>query len=414
MRELYVILKSSLSLTWQEFKSHKSRTILSLTGVALGIFCIISVLATIQSLEYAIKKDIEALGKNTIYIDKWNYGNEEDYPWWKYMKRPDIKTSEARLLEEKVDLFQNVTMYYDIASYIQYGNDRVNNVRFYGVEEPFFNIQNIKIAQGRTLTDMDFDQATNNVIMGSQAATDLFGSTDRALGKTIRIKNGKLVNIIGIIEKQGKSILQAFDFDNCIILSTKFMRSFNSERASGPVIIVQAKENIPTEYVLSETRGAMRAIRRLEINEDDDFSLNDIEGLASFFDDVFFYMNLVGWGIAALSLVVGMFGVANIMFVTVKERTSQIGLKKAIGAKNSIVLTEFLLESAFMCIIGGAIGLSMVVLIAIAANLMGFTFIISLNIILLALTICIVVGVCAGIIPARNASRMDPVKAIRS
>ncbi len=414
MRGIYVILKSSLSLTWQEFKSHKTRTILSLSGVALGIFCIISVLATIQSLQFAIKKDIEALGTNTIYIDKWDYSGGADYPWWKYVKRPDPKSSEAVLLTQKLDVIDHISMTYTSTSFVQYGDTRLTGVQYYGVDQGFVNIQHITTTVGRYLSDFDFDRGANNIVVGYQVAIDVFGSVDQALGKTVRLLNGKLGNVIGVLEKQGKHIFQAYDYDNCIILSTTFMRTMIVERWASPVIILQGKEGLPISLVVDEARGAMRAIRRLGVNQEDDFSLNDVEGLTKSFDDLFGALNIGGWLIALLSLIVGMFGVANIMFVTVKERTSQIGLKKAIGAKSAIILTEFLLESAFLCIIGGLIGLGMVALIAIAANMMGFTFVISFNIILLALMICIIVGVIAGIVPASNAARMDPVKAIRS
>jgi putative ABC transport system permease protein len=159
----------------------------------------------------------------------------------------------------------------------------------------------------------------------------------------------------------------------------------------------------------------MRSIRKLKPTQEDNFSLNDVDAFSSFASGIFGNINKGGWAIAALSLVVGMFGVANIMFVTVRERTSQIGLKKAIGAKRSTILTEFLLESAFLCIMGGMIGLLLVfILTQIATAAIGFPIFISINIMLLAVGICILVGVLAGIIPASIAARMDPVVAIRS
>jgi putative ABC transport system permease protein len=159
----------------------------------------------------------------------------------------------------------------------------------------------------------------------------------------------------------------------------------------------------------------MRSIHKLSPKQDDDFALNDINDLSDSLEQAFSSINLGGWIIGILSFVVGIFGVANIMFVTVKERTTQIGLKKAIGAKNGVILTEFLLESAFLCIIGGLIGLTLLIILAkIASAMMHFNFFLSADIIAMAIIICIVAGILAGIIPAIKAAKMDPVQAIRS
>jgi putative ABC transport system permease protein len=169
------------------------------------------------------------------------------------------------------------------------------------------------------------------------------------------------------------------------------------------------------EQLRDELTGAMRSIRKLKPTQEDDFALNDIDAFSSFASDIFGGINKGGWAIAILSLVVGMFGVANIMFVTVRERTSQIGLKKAIGAKRSVILTEFLLESAFLCIMGGLLGLSIVFILTLASKaIFGFAVFIAPGILVLAISICIIVGVLAGIIPASIAAKMDPVVAIRS
>jgi putative ABC transport system permease protein len=194
-----------------------------------------------------------------------------------------------------------------------------------------------------------------------------------------------------------------------------FMKQMFLEKYSNPVIMVQGKENMPMAELKDELTAAMRSIRKLKPTQADDFSLNDIDSFSDFMDDIFGYVNKGGWAIAVLSLVVGMFGVANIMFVTVRERTSQIGLKKAIGAKSKVILTEFLLESAFLCIMGGLLGLIVVYLITfITSSVFGFTVFVSPNILVLAISICVLVGVLAGIIPASIASRLDPVVAIRS
>ena len=399
----------------QEFRSNKLRTFLSLFGVTIGIFCIISVLSTVSSLEQAIQKDIKSLGTNTVYIDKWEYSGGNEYPWWKYVKRPEPKQEEMKALKLKVPSAANIAFMIETNNSIEIEDNIIKNVVYYGVTEDFFVIQKVEVILGRTLQQSDFDNSSNSILIGHEVARTLFGAAENAIGKPIKVKEGKTANVIGLIKKQGKSILQPWEFDNCIMMVTGFLRQMIPEKWANPKIIVQGREDIPMEMLKDELAGAMRSLRKLKPTEADDFSLNDIDSFSKFASDIFSGVNKGGWAIAALSLVVGMFGVANIMFVTVRERTSQIGLKKAIGAKRSTILTEFLLEAAFLCILGGLIGLLLVfILTQIFSALLGFTVFISLDIMLLAIGICIIVGVLAGIIPASIAAKMDPVVAIRS
>ena len=210
-------------------------------------------------------------------------------------------------------------------------------------------------------------------------------------------------------------MIGGWDFDQSIVIPYKFSRNIINELRADPLIMVQGQDNLSSKALKDDLIGAMRAIHKLSPTQDDDFALNDINELTESVSQAFASLNTGGWAIAALSLIVGMFGVANIMFVTVRERTGQIGLKKAIGAKKRVILTEFLLESAFLCIIGGLIGLLLVfILTQILSNALDFPVFISTNNMILAVGICIFVGVLAGFIPARQASRMDPVVAIRS
>lgn len=415
MRRVLEILGSSLNLTWQEFKSHKVRTLLSLTGIAFGIFCIISVLATVDSLEYQVQKDIKALGTNTVYIDKWVYAGGPDYPWWRYVKRPAPTYEEMKLVKEKVPAAANVAFNISNTSYVGYGDDVINNINYYGITEEFVKIQPVDIEIGRYLQPVDYDFAANVVVMGYTIAETLFGKADKALGKQILLRSGKRAQIVGIIKKQGRSFVGGWEYDNSLIMPHGFMKEMMREKNSNPIIMVQGKEMVPMEQLRDELTGAMRSIRKLKPTQEDDFALNDIDAFSSFASEIFGGINKGGWAIAILSLVVGMFGVANIMFVTVRERTPQIGLKKAIGAKRSVILTEFLLESSFLCIMGGLMGLSIVFLLTLASKaIFGFTVFIAPNILILAISICIIVGVMAGIIPASIAAKMDPVVAIRS
>jgi len=233
---------------------------------------------------------------------------------------------------------------------------------------------------GRYFQPSDFDRGTPYVVLGYVIAQKLFGKAETSIGNTVKLKGGRTAIVIGIIEKQGQSLLGGWDYDNSILLTYSFMKELIRDENAQPKILVQAGEAISTLALKDELKGAMRSIRKLSPTQEDNFALNDIDSLSKFFDPIFRGMNIGGWAIAALSLIVGMFGVANIMFVTVRERTSQIGLKKAIGAKRGVIMMEFLLESAFLCIIGGMIGLAAVfILTLIFSAVLAFKVIVPLD-----------------------------------
>lgn len=409
------IIWTSFKMALQEFRSNKLRTFLSLLGITFGIFCIISVLSTISSMQMAVNKDLKALGNKVIYIDKWQYTPGPDYPWWKYVKRPTPKFEELALLKAKVPQAAHISFEMETQDKVEFGDNILTGVSYYGNTEDFDKIQQVTIGAGRYFQQADFDHGTSLVVLGYRIAERLFNRPDKALGQIVKLKGDKQAIVIGVIEKQGQSLIGGWDYDNSILLTYAFIKQMLREENGQPKLLAQAGPNITTEALSSELRGAMRSIRKLSPTQEDNFALNNIDNFSKFFDPIFRGMNIGGWAIAALSLVVGMFGVANIMFVTVRERTSQIGLKKAIGAKRGMILTEFLLESAFLCVIGGVIGMVAVfALTLIISTMLSFQVVIPLNIILLAVTICLFTGVASGIIPAFVAARMDPVVAIRS
>lgn len=409
------IVWSSLKMAIQEFRSNKLRTFLSLLGITFGIFCIISVLATISSMESAVKGELKSIAAHTVFIGKWENGGGPDYPWWKYIKRPEVKYSEMKIVELKSPELTDITYLMNISNNVEYENNILSGVNYYGVSEKFQEVQNIIIQEGRFFSAEDFNDGANFIVIGYTIAEELFGKAENAVGKIVRLKNGKEAVIVGLIIKQGQSLINAWDYDHSIILPYNFMKQIVREENAGPIIMVKAKDNMSIDAIKDELKGSMRSIRKLSPTTDDNFSLTDIDSATKGFDALIVGLNIGGWAIAGLSLIVGMFGVANIMFVTVRERTSQIGLKKAIGAKRSTILAEFLLESAFLCIIGGLIGLLAVFILAfILSFVIPFKVFVPVNIIALAIGVCIVIGVLSGIIPAFTAARMDPVVAIRT
>jgi putative ABC transport system permease protein len=415
MFRFIAIIWTSFKMALQELRSNKLRTFLSLLGITFGIFCIISVLSVISSMELAVKTELKSIAARTVFIGKWENGGGPDYPWWKYVKRPEVKYSEMKLVELKSPDLNDISYFMNANDNVEYGDNVMTNVNYYGVSEKFFKIQSVNVSEGRSFRQEDYDHGFNYIIIGYTIAEELFGKAEKSLGQVVKLKNSKDAIVIGLIEKQGKSIFNAFDYDHSILMPYSFLKQMVREENSNPNIMVQGTEKMSIDALKDELEGDMRSIRKLRPTEDNNFSLTDIDSATKNLDSVIKGMDIGGWAIAGLSLLVGMFGVANIMFVTVRERTSQIGLKKAIGAKRSTILTEFLLESAFLCIIGGLIGLVGVFIITqILSLIIPFRVFIPLDIIGLAIGICLFVGILAGIIPALIASKMDPVVAIRS
>jgi putative ABC transport system permease protein len=417
MIKVLTILWNSFKMALQELRVNKLRTFLSLFGITIGIFCIIGVLATIDSLQTKIKSDLSSFGNNTIYIDKWSYGGgggEGDYPWWKYMKRPSMKVSEMETIQKKSYLASNIAFFVSSTQSFTYEENILKGISMYGITNDFNKIQVFNIGYGRYFKDTDFERGVPLGVIGYEVASELFGKPEKALGKIVSYR-GRRLAVIGIIEKQGSSMIGGFDYDkSCIVTYNYFASVFNPDNSS-PYIMVQAKPGIPSKALQDELNGVMRQLRKLSPTQEDNFTCNDVAQFKDQIESVFGSINSGGWAIAGLSLIVGAFGVANIMFVTVRERTSQIGLKKAIGARRSTILYEFLLESAFLCIIGGLVGLFLVWILALALSaVLPFAITIAPSIIFLALSICIILGVIAGIIPASIASKMNPVDAIRS
>jgi len=413
MRKSLNIIRNSLKLTLQELKVNKLRTALSLTGVAFGIFCIISVLATVNSLERNIQNEVKSLGSNTIYIDKWDYSGGPDQPFWKFRARPIPKYEEAAMVRQRAVLLDDIAYLMQTGGSISHKDDLLQSVSVYGINEEQMIIQPLSFDQGRFFSASEFEAGSNVCLIGFSNAESLFGTTERALGKQIDVK-GKKATIVGVIKKEGKNMI-GWDYDNCIMIPYKFCKQLFEEENANPILIAKGKEGVTTAALMDELKGIMRQIRRLSPTQEDNFSLNSVEAFSKAITGFFSTVNVGGAIIGGISLIVGLFGIANIMFVTVKERTSVIGLKKAIGAKKSSILFEFLMEATLLCIFGGIIGLFFVYIVTvISTKIFDFPIFISLPMLITALIICVVVGILSGIIPASQAAKMDPVKAIRS
>ncbi|ATL48314.1 ABC transporter [Chitinophaga caeni] len=408
------ILTNSLLMALQELRSNKLRTFLSLLGITIGIFCIIAVKTATDSLETNIRSEVAALGNNVIYIQKWPWDGGPDFPWWKYVNRPEPRFEELKQLTDRSTTVAAGTFVFDVARRkIEYGSDYIENISLLGVTYDFDKIQSMDIVAGRYFTPREATDGGNVVILGANIWQQLFPEGMTIVGTEVKVAGYKCT-VIGLLKYKGSGMVDGVFGDNTVITPYKFLRKLVDERRFGdPYIMVKAKDGVSLEAMKDDIHGNMRAIRRLKPTEDDDFSLNEITAVDDDLNEMFTLLNVVGGVIAFFSLLVGGFGIANIMFVTVKERTNIIGLKKAIGAKKSIILQEFLLEAVMLCLIGGLFGLLMVLGLAAVLTSMDITVTLTLKNVVFGLSISAFVGLIAGFVPAFSASKLDPVVAIR-
>lgn len=409
------LVLESFRFAWQALRSNLLRTILSLLGVTIGIFAIISVFTIVDSLERSIRSSMNFLGKNVIYVEKmpWTFG--PDYPWWKYFQRPAASIREFRLLERRLKNAQDVAILWrKNNNTLKYRNNNITDINLMGVSYAYNMVSDVPTAEGRYFTTQEVDAARNVIIIGATIAENLFRNQN-ALGKPIRIKGLKFT-VIGVMEKQGENMLGAPTNDkNAIIPYGAFSKLFFIGRGgSEPTIAVKGLDTDPGLLELEyEMKGVMRSIRGQKPREEDNFALNRPEMFAEVITSLFKVIGLAGWVIGGFSILVGGFGIANIMFVSVKERTNIIGIQKSLGAKNYFILFQFLFESVFLSLIGGGIGILIVFMITLIPQ-DALKLLLSLANISLGLGVSVVIGVLSGIIPAVLASNLDPVDAIRS
>ncbi|KPM48964.1 ABC transporter permease [Jiulongibacter sediminis] len=412
MKFLRMVLES-FRFAWQALRSNVLRTLLSLLGVTVGIFSIIGVLTMVDSLEANVKNALSSIGERTIYVDKfpWLF-TDGDYPWWKYFQRPRPKHSEYEYLKSRVRNAEAITiMDYSVAN-AKYLNSSFDAL-IHGITYDFNIITEVPVIEGRYFTQAEVDGGRNVAVLGGEVAQTLFGDED-GIGKNIKIK-GQRFTVIGIQEVKGKQLVDVGgNPDQKIYIPfLRHKRMFSSGNLFG-MIALQAREDDENMVMLeSEITGLMRTTRGLRPSEEDNFALNRPDAAASAMSTVFDSLRVGGYIIGAFALLIGGFGIANIMFVSVKERTNIIGIQKSLGAKNYFVLFQFLFESVFLCIIGGLVGLLLVYLISFI-NLGSLDLILTTGNMVIGLLIASFIGILSGIIPASQAASLNPVIAIRA
>jgi len=405
----------SMRFAFSALSENLLRTTLSLLGVTVGIFAIVSVLTVVDSLDSSIKKSLSFLGGDVIYVQKWPWVFGPSYPWWKYIKRPEPTYEEYEFLLENIKEAEAVSVFDERGSVVvKYNSNSLDNTTVFGVSYDHSKVWDITIDQGRYFTPQEADKGANAAIIGYNLVKELF-PFQNPIGKDIKIKGIKF-RVIGTLEKQGENLLGTPSNDEAVFLPFVSMAKLYASLSRGlqPTIALKGRESDEGLMELEgEIKGLLRGFRGLRPIEEDDFALNRPEVFADFMDSIIRVLTIAGWCIGSFSILVGGFGIANIMFVSVKERTNIIGIQKSLGAKNYFILFQFLFESLFLSFIGGGVGLLLVNIISVFST---ETFQISLTFtnVLVGLLVSSVIGILSGIVPAISASRLDPVEAIRS
>lgn len=411
------VFTESIRQAWAQLVGNKLRAFLSLLGISIGIFCIIGVLSAVDSLEDSLNGSLAKLGDDTVYIDKWPWKNNSNN-WWDFFQRPYPDHDDYEAIKRNLET-ASLACYYTVSQGkpLKYRKNTIQGgfqfITTYEMDKLF----TIEIGSGRYWTPNEYASGADKILIGSVIAEELFETLD-PVGKTVKM-NGRKYEVIGVFEKSGGELINPLDFDEAVCLTynnaSRFINLKNRSKFDGKVA-VKAKEGVTTEQLMDEIRGVIRSNRRLRPREDDNFAMNELSMMADALSSFFGVLNSMGWLIGGFSIIVGVISVANIMFVSVKERTSLIGVKKALGARKFVILLEFLTESTILCIIGGIMGLVLVFIGTLAINsfLEDFAITLSLKNALLGIGLSAVVGMIAGVIPASQAANMDPVEAMRS
>lgn len=410
-------LGESFRFAINALRNNKLRTFLSLMGVTVGIFSIIGVLAAVDSLEKEIKGSLSSLDQSTIILCHVSFG-PTDVPRWKREQFPLIGYEDFQYLERTMVDTKASTYVLNVPSQtVKYEDETIENVGIGATTEGWYEVEALQFEIGRFFNAAESNSGASVVVLGNEIRNKLFGEGVDPTGKKVRMYSRKLT-VIGVLEKEGASFGGGSSKDEIVVVPVNLVRRIygDNNRSTFPQIIMLPESGVDDEAYVAQVEQKLRNKRGLKTDEVSNFFINQLKGLTAFIDNIIGFLTGVGWGIGGFALLVGGFGIANIMFVSVRERTNLIGIQKALGAKRRFILLQFLFESILLSIFGGLIGLFFVWMIALglSAAIDTFEFVLSFKNVALGLSVTFLIGIIAGIIPAIGASRLDPVEAIRT
>jgi putative ABC transport system permease protein len=407
------LFKEGFLFAFNSIIVNKLRTFLSLFGITIGIFSIISVFTVLDWMEKSIRDSVSSLGDNVIYIQKFPWSFDPNLAWWDIIKWPAISERDFQAIEKKSTKSTTACLLAFQNEKIKYKKNIANDVGVAAVTIEFQEIRSFEIDKGRYFSPFEASTGKNVALIGAEIAKRLFDKTD-PIGKQITIAGFK-TTVIGVLKKEGKGGISDNGLDELTLIPLSFGKSFINmrNRFIETQLMIKAKPGVAVEELSDETTMILRAARSLRPEETSDFSVNRASMISQGLDSIFVAINIGGWVIGGFSILVGGFGIANIMFVSVRERTNIIGIQKALGAKKFFILQQFLVESMLLSIIGGLLGVLMIFLGTLVINyLWDLNMYLTFGNIILALFISGIIGIVAGYAPANAAAKMNPVEAI--
>jgi putative ABC transport system permease protein len=400
--------KEGLLISLAAIRANKARSLLTMLGIVIGI-CSVALMATaINGIDKAFVSGISSLGADNLYIDKYAWFSNEDF--FLMRNRKNISMDQFEQFEKLAKLPVAVAPTILSVHKVLFGNNYVEGTLTTGTTDGYVRTTNFNFSRGRFFTSLESNGARNVAVLGSEVASHLFEQQD-PLGQEVKI-DGIPFRVVGVLEKQGSNLLGNFNPDNQVYMPIGTVFKYFRRNRDTVTIVVRAPNTEMIAATKEEAIGQMRRVRGLLYNEKEDFSVNTQEGLTENYNRVVGVIKLVGLFITGLSLLVGAIGIMNIMFVSVKERTREIGIRKAIGAKRRTIMGQFLTEAALICLIGGLVGLVLAVFLSTLVNKFLPTSV-QMNTVLLAISISLFTGIISGLAPAWTAAKMDPVEALR-
>ncbi len=409
MRVLLFELKEGLMIALRAIASNKIRAMLTMLGIFIGVTVVVTMSTAIKGIDNSFQQGISSLGSDVLYIDKWAWFSNVE--WWKMRNRKNITMEEFEKFKNLAKLPVAVAPVINSVQTVKYQERRVENVFINGSNADYVKTTNFTFAEGRFYSEIESNSSRQVAVIGSEIARKLFPNLS-ALDKTIKI-GGENFRVVGVLAEQGSFILGPWNPDNQVYVPIgTIFKNFASNRWRSITINVRAAGPAMVEETKAEAEGVMRKVRGLSYDQENDFSINQQEGLQENYNSVVGVIQIAGLFITGLSLFVGAIGIMNIMFVSVKERTKEIGLRKAIGAKRRTILAQFLLESSVICLVGGFAGLIAAVILSMLINQFIPTSI-QIGSVVLGISISLITGIISGLAPAYTAAKMDPVEALR-